>query len=323
MGSPPTRLLRTYASLFDERGTKGFVAAGLVSRLTSSMVFVSLILAITGRGGSYAAAGAVVAALTLAAGLAIPVFGRLIDQHGQHRVLVPMVLAFGGLMLLLTLGIEAREPAWLLVLLGAVAGIPMPVAGPLVRARWTKIYQGTDKLRIAYGFESATIETVEIIGPVLVTALVTGLGPLAGLVAVLSCALGGTLALAAQRSTEPAPAGRPAAGHRRAGNALRMPALQALYSARFCAGAVFGAMPVSIIAFATAHHGRAFSGLLLGLYGLTSLVAGLGYGALREHMALHRRLLVCVVLFAAGYLPLLAAGGLLSLAALLPLAGVA
>ena len=263
-----------------------------------------------------------IAALTLAAGLALPVWGRLIDRLGQHRVLVPMVLAFGLLMLLLTLAIEAREPAWLLVVLAAAAGVPMPVAGPLVRARWTKIYQGTDKLRIAYGFESATIETVEIAGPILVTALVTGIGPLAGLAAVLTCALGGTLALAAQRTTEPEPARR-VAGGRGACSSLRIPALQALYAARFCAGAVFGAMPVSLIAFATAYHGRAFSGLFLGLYGMTSLIAGLGYGALKEQMPLHRRLIVCVTLFAAGGIPLLAARGLLSLILLLPLAGVA
>jgi MFS family permease len=318
----PTRLLRAYAGLFDQRGTKGFVAAGLVSRLTSSMVFVSLILAITEHGGEYAMAGAVIAALTLSAGLAQPVFGRLIDRYGQHRVLVPMVLAFGVLMLLLTVAIEARERAWLLVVLAAAAGVPMPVAGPLVRARWTKIYQGTAKLRIAYGFESATMETVEIAGPVLVTALVTGIGAVAGLAAVLTCALGGTLALAAQRSTEPEPAGR-AAGGRSAGNSLRIPALQAVYAGRFCVGAAFGAMPVSVIAFATEHHGRAFSGLLLGLYLMASLVAGLGYGALKEQMPLHRRLIVCATLFAAGGIPLLAARGLLSLIALLPLAGVA
>jgi MFS family permease len=317
----PIRVLRAYAGLFDQRGTREFAAAGFVSRLTSSMVFISLILAITERGGGYATAGAVIGALTLAAGVALPVFGALIDRYGQHRVLVPQALAFGGLMLLLTVAVEAREQEWLLVVLAAAAGVPMPAAGPLVRARWTKIYQGTDKLRIAYGFESATIETVEIAGPILVTALVTGIGPLAGLAAVLTCALGGTLALAAQRGTEPEPAGRVADGV--VGNSLRLPALQALYAARFCVGAVFGAMPVSLIAFATAHHGRAFSGLFLGLYGVTSLIAGLGYGALKEQMPLHRRLVVSVTLFAAGGIPLLAARGLFSLVGLLPLAGVA
>lgn len=317
----PVRVLRAYLSLFDQRGTKGFVAAGFISRLTTSMVFVSLILAITGRDGGYATAGAVNAALTLAAGLALPVFGRLIDQYGQHRVLVPMTLTFSVLMVLLTVAVEAHAQEWLLVVLAAAAGVPMPAAGPLVRARWTKIYQGTEKLRIAYGFESATIETVEIVGPILVTALVIGIGPLAGLAAVLICALGGTLALAAQRGTEPESVGRIAG--RGAGNPLRIPALQALYAARLCVGAVFGAMPVSLIAFASAHHGREFSGLFLGLWGVASLIAGLGYGALKEQMPLHRRLIVSVTLFAAGGVPLLAARGLFSLIFLLPLAGVA
>ena len=124
------RMLRAYVSLFDQPGTKGFVVAGFVSRLTSSMVFVSLILAITERGGGYATAGAVIAALTLAAGLALPVFGRLIDRYGQHAVLVPMALAFGVLMLLLTVAVEAREQEWLLVVLAAAAGGADAGGGP-------------------------------------------------------------------------------------------------------------------------------------------------------------------------------------------------
>jgi hypothetical protein len=34
----PIRVLRAYIGLFDQPGTKGFVAAGFISRLTSSMV---------------------------------------------------------------------------------------------------------------------------------------------------------------------------------------------------------------------------------------------------------------------------------------------
>ncbi len=56
---------------------------------------------------------------------------------------------------------------------------------------------------------------------------------------------------------------------------------------------------------------------------MASLIAGLGYGALKEQMPLHRRLIVSVTLFAAGGVPLLAARGLFSLIFLLPLAGVA
>jgi MFS family permease len=322
MGSSPVRLLTVYGSLFDQRGTKSFVAAGFVARLTSSMAIVGLVLAITEHGGGYATAGVVVAALTLATGVALPVSGRLIDRYGQHRVLIPMVAAFGALMLLLISAIALGAPAWLLVLLAAAAGVPMPVAGPLVRARWIRIYRGTDKLRIAYGFESATIEIVDIAGPILVTALTIGIGRLVGLAAVVVCAVSGTLALAAQRSTEPEPAGPPAGG-RRPMSSLRVPALRSLYAARLCTGGVFGAMPVATVAFATAHHGRALSGLLLGVWGASSMLAGLSYGALKQRAPLHRRLVVSVALFAAGGVPLLAANSIPALAALLPLAGLA
>jgi MFS family permease len=322
MGSPVVRMLAAYGSLFDRPGTKGFVAAGFVSRLTGSMTVVGLLLAITGNGRGYAVAGAVVAALTLATGVALPVTGRLMDRYGQHRVLIPMAITFGTLMLLLIGAITVGAPVWLLVLLAAAAGAPMPVAGPLVRSRWIAIYRGTDRLRVAYGFESATIEIVDIAGPVLVTALITGIGRLAGLAAILACALGGTLALAVQRGTEPAPARLPAGG-RRPASSLRVPALRSLYAVRFCTGGVFGAMPVAVVAFATAHHGRALSGLTLAAWGASSAVAGLGYGALKAHTFLHRRLVGSVVLFAVGGIPLLAARSLPALAALLLLAGLA
>ncbi|MFL6137274.1 MAG: MFS transporter [Frankiaceae bacterium] len=322
MGSAPVRMLTAYAGLFDRPGTKGFVAAGFVSRLTGSMAVVGLVLALTQQGRGYAIAGTVVAALTLATGVMLPVLGRLIDRHGQHRMLVPMAAAFGASMLLLMSAIAAGAPVWLLVVLAVAAGAPMPVAGPLVRARWTRIYGGTDKLRVAYGFESATIEVVDIAGPILVTALATGIGPMAGLAAVVVCAVGGTLALAAQRSTEPEPAGGKGAD-RSGTSSLRIPALRSLYVVRLCTGGVFGAIPVATIAFATAHHGRAVSGLLLGAWGGTSMLAGLSYGALAERTPLPRRLTVSVALFAAGGIPLLAARGLPGLAATLALAGLA
>jgi MFS family permease len=192
------RLFALYTSLFHEPGAKGFAAAGFVSRLTMSMVTVGLILAVTVHGGGYATAGVAVAALTLASGVALPVFGRLFDRYGQRRVLIPMVLAFGALMLLLIGAIAAGASSWLVVLLAAAAGMPMPVA----------------------------------------------------------------LTLAAQRSTEPEPSGRAAQARWTAGP-LRVPALRALYLARFCIGGVFGALPIATVAYATAHHDRASSGLLL------------------------------------------------------------
>src|ERR1051326_4054169 len=135
------RFLTAYGSLFEQPGTTGFVAAGFVSRLTGAMAIVGLVLAITEHGEGDATAGAGGAGLTPATGVALPVFGRLIDQYGQHRVLAPTSVAFGGLMLLLIGAIGAGAPGWLLVLLAVAAGGPMPVAGPLGRAPGVQLYQ--------------------------------------------------------------------------------------------------------------------------------------------------------------------------------------
>jgi hypothetical protein len=43
---------------------------------------------------------------------------------------------------------------------------------------------------------------------------------------------------------------------------------------------------------------KGFSGLLLGVWGASSALAGLGYGALKGRMLLHRRLAISVALFA-------------------------
>ncbi len=320
MFSRARRALGPYPGLFAIPGPKGFVAAGFVIRLPAAMIDVGLVLAITAGGGSYAAAGVVVAVVPLVFGLASPAFGRRFDRYGQRRVLVPTVLAFTATMLALMGAIAAGAPAWLLCLLAAAVGVVLPSGGPLIRARWTKLYEGTPKLRAAYGFESASTEVIYIVGPILVTALATGIGPEAGLGAVVACALAGGLALAAQGSTEPVPSGR--AAHRGAGP-MRIPALRAVFLSRFCIGGVLGAVPIVTVAYATAQHERGFSGLLLGAWGLASMVAGLAYGALGESPQLYRRLLITVGLFAAGFIPLLFVRGVVSLTVFILIAGLA
>lgn len=321
-------MLKLYAALFRPSGVFAFVAAGFVSRLTTAIVDFGLLLALSVHGRNYAVASVSVAALTLASGLALPVFGRLYDNRGQQWVLVRIAPLFGALMFALMAAVAGGAPSWLIIVLSAAAGVPMPVTGPLVRARWTAIFHDKPLLRTAYGFESATIEVVYITGPILATALATGVGRMAPLAAVVICGVGGTIALALQRGTQPEvaePAG-PAASEtkakKRTGGAWRLPELRVLYATRFFVGVVFGAVPVATVVFATAHHGRSQSGLLVGLWGLASMLAGLAYGGLKERGALYPRLLITLVLFAVGGLPLLAARGMVGAAVALLISGI-
>jgi len=314
------RRFAVYAQLFDARGAKGFVSAGFLARLTTSMIGLGLVLALTAGNRHYAVAGAIVSVLVLANALVFPLAGRFADRRGQDWVLVRLTACFAVAMAGVIAVVAAHGPLWPLFPLGFLVGATLPVAAPLVRARWTALYQGTERLRAAYGFETATTEVVFIVGPILVTLLATSVTPLAGLVAALVFAVAGALCLAVQRSTQPVTANQ--RGGRTAA-ALRQSALRTLCVAQFGLGGVFGSVEIVTAAFATAHHARGLTGLLLGLWGLSSALAGLVYGAIAVRTGLHRRLIIAVALFTCGFVPLLFASGMAELTVLLLVAGLA
>ncbi|MFJ5681053.1 MFS transporter [Streptomyces sp. NPDC093097] len=141
-----------------------------------------------------------------------------------------------------------------------------------------------------------------------------------GLAAVLSCAVLGSLSLAVQRSTQPEPTAK--AGAERSPWVMRLPAMQAVFVVMLGIGGVFGSMEIVTVGFASANGSRGASGLLLAIWGVSSLVSGLVYGALTIRIPLHRRFPLAVAAFALGLLPLTLAGDLLTLTPLLILAGV-
>ncbi|WP_328383844.1 MFS transporter [Streptomyces sp. NBC_00400] len=308
-----------YAELFQAQGAVRFVAAGFVARLTVAMAGLALVLALSEDNGSYALAGTVTGVLGLASAVVGPQVGRLHDRYGQDRVLPPLALVFGCSMGLIIAAIAADWPAWTLFPLAAAAGASLPLVGSLVRARWTKMYRGTEQLRTCYALEGATEEAVYIVGPVLVTALATGIGPLVGLGAVLGCAVLGTLSLAVQRSTQPEPSAH--TGKAAPVGVMRLPAMRLLFAVMLGIGGVFGSMEIIVVGFATEQGSRGASGLLLGVWGVSSLLAGLVYGVAKVRTPLHRRFTWAVLGFAAGLLPLLLAGNLLTLSLLLLVAG--
>src|SRR6476646_2633461 len=115
------RLVDAYAQTFATRGAWGFVTAGFLSRLPTSMLGLSLVLVITAGGRHYAVAGAVSACVALAAGICGPITGRLVDRHGQASVLLVVVSAFSLVMIALALAVHWGAPDWSLIPLALLA----------------------------------------------------------------------------------------------------------------------------------------------------------------------------------------------------------
>jgi predicted MFS family arabinose efflux permease len=122
-------------------------------------------------------------------------------------------------------------------------------------------------------------EAIFIIGPTVATVLATTWHPWAGLGMALVTGLGGTLALASQRSTQPPPQPR----DHTTGVRPAMPWATVIPLAIVCValGSMFAAAEVSTVAFSGEQHAKSFAGVLLALWALGSLIAGLVTGTFR------------------------------------------
>ncbi len=280
-----------YRHLFGPPGAASFVAAGFIARLTVSMSSLGLVLAVSAHESrGYAKAGLLVAVFGLASSLPGPFIGRLMDQHGQRAILLPLVSVFTVSMVVITGAIASHAPVLVLLPLAAVSGASMPVCGPLIRTRWTKIYGGTPMLRVSYAFESVTDEIVYIVGPVTIAAVATAFGVSAGLLLVAACAAGGTVALALQARTQPEPNKEQMARRSLVALLTGSVPLQVVCAALFGIGGALGSLEIITIAYTGLYHDKGISGVLLGLMSLASMIAGLVFGAMRTEFGPARQL---------------------------------
>jgi len=287
-----------YRELFGVPGARSFVAAGFVGRMSMSMVGIGIVLLVSAVTGSYGIAGAVSATMSLAYAAGAPLSARFADRYGQHAVLVPLVLANAASWSTFIIFAQAGLPVWTLFPAAALAGLSLPSLGAWVRARWTYALRDRPaRLSTAFSFESVVDESIFVCGPIIVTALSTGLHPAAGIGAAASFTLVGCLALATQRRTEPPPRPR---GETVPGSVLRLPAILIMTPVFALLGAVFGAIDVCGVAFAQEQGHKALAGVLLGCYALGSGTAALWYGARRWSAPLDRRFRVGLVLLTVG-----------------------
>lgn len=314
-------MLAPYREVLRVPGAVAFVAAGLLGRLPISMQGLGVVLLVEATSGSYALAGAVAAAYALAQALLGPVLGRLVDRHGQARVLLPAVVAYAaGLGGLIGLAL-ADAPSWTLFPVAALYGACYPQPGSLVRARWAHVLGGSPRLATAFSLESVLDEVVFVIGPVLVTVLAIQIAPASGLLTAGVFTVVGSLALAAQRGTEPPAHPRRSGG--RAPSAMRLAGVRVLVLVGVAAGGIFGSVEVATVAFTDERGRPAAAGIVLALLAGGSLLSGLWYGTVSWRTPLTRRFVLAVVLLAVVIAPLPLARAVPVLAVLVFVAGFA
>ncbi len=311
-----------YATILRFPGAARFSVAAAIARLPMSMVGLAIVLIVEHTYGSYAAGGRVTAAYLIAAAIATPLIARLVDRHGQAKVMRPIVVINSTLTVALGLAIVNQAPEPVLWGIAAVVGATIGSFGALVRKRWTHVLDSPNHLHTAFSLESALDEFLFVIGPTLATILVVQVWPLAGLLVPAAGALIGGLWFCAQRASEP-PAHPVTADATRGKSVLRNKSLLALSAIFLFIGVIFGSVEVSTVAFAKEAGRENLGGLILGVFAAGSMITGLAYGARHWRSTLVRRLTVTVTILAIGIACLLLAQNLWQLTLVLLVTGVA
>lgn len=314
-------MLQPYREVLTRPGAAAFSAAGALARLPMSMVGIGIVLMVSTVYGSYGLAGQVAAVYVTVHAVCSPQLARLVDRHGQGRVMRPAVLvAAAGLASMALVGALAG-PVLLLVTAAAVAGASIGSVGALVRARWSHVLRDPRQLHTAYSLESAVDELVFVVGPVLATVLATSVHPTAGLVVPVVAVVAGGLLLFGQRGTEP-PTSQRVRGVRRT-PVLRHPGMVVVAVVFVAMGAIFGATDVATVAFAEEQGRKAAAGAILAVFAAGSLVSGLGYGARHWLSPLWLRFVLGMLGLAAGVSLFLVVRSLPALAAVMFVTGFA
>lgn len=280
-------VLAPYRSLLTLPGILPFVVGAFLARVGGAMFGVAVIVMVSSRQGSYGLAGAVTAAGLLVLAVAGPVIGRLIDKHGQRRVALPFLVSstIAGAACVAASLLDA--PVWTLFVTYGISAV-LPEMGPLTRARWAYVLRDEpDRLHAAMSFEQVADEAGFVLGPVLAVALATAVLPEAGLIGAFLLFAVGTAVVLASRSTEPVVVPHHERPH---GLALRRPGLGLLALVLTMTGVIFGANEVVAVAVADEAGRKSFSSVVLALFALGSMVAGLLYGAHQFRSGLTRRL---------------------------------
>ncbi|WP_422396957.1 MFS transporter [Streptomyces gobiensis] len=285
-------------------GAWSFLLPGFLARQPFAMLTIGIVLLVQHTTGSFGTAGAVSAATGVAMALCAPQAGKLADRFGQRAVLLPGALVHAAsVSVLITLALSGA-PLWAMLLMALPTGASVPQVGPMVRARWAHQLSGGRLMPTAAAFESVTDEFTFVVGPVLATALCTGVHPAAGLIAEATLTVIGGLLFAAQTRTAP-PAHRTGrmAGGRRA-SALSVPGVRVLIVAFLGIGAVFGGMQVSLTAFTQSIGQPGANGLLYGVFAGGNMLAGVACGVIAWRSAPEKRLPVAYGALALATVPL-------------------
>lgn len=355
MPDPSTGTTLTAGSDFDAgTGLRGYgrvlthgaairpFAAAVLARLPIGMTGFGMVMVIQQVRGNYSLGGIVTGAFALATAVGAPVWGRLMDRHGQPRILVPTSVISGIAIAAVSVAAVAEVSAAMMIGLAVIAGIFFPPVSPAMRAAWRVIFSHTSSRKLGYALDAVAVELIFVMGPLLLSLLTALTPPQVPLIAAAVFLVAGTLLYSSTQAArgslllvgrpvvddDPTPSPVPgkvanhvvaqpsrraaaalrlrqrSAGRPRSGSAMAAPGIAAVLVVSLLMAVGFGQMDTSIIATAEVVLGStAKLGFLFMFIAGGSALGGIVYGSREWPGSDPQRLVLLLAVFSGSLVP--------------------
>jgi hypothetical protein len=290
--------LHLYRKVLGRSEIRSAFLASIVGRIPIGMTGLGILLLCQSESGSFAYAGATVACYIAGLATMAPFLGRIIDRSGPRRVLWICGLIYPSTLLALCGALITSVAPWTVAALATVTGAGYPPITVCMRTFFRQRLAEEQMLSSAYSLESVLIETVFVIGPLLVAWLVAAASPALAVSFAAICGFAGVFVFL----------GSPALSHwkierHEAGSIfgpMAEPGFAPLLAVVLCYSGAFGLVEIGLTAFAAEIGHPALAGVFLGLMSLGSALGGLAYGSRSWRTALSRQFSCALALIGAG-----------------------
>ena len=281
-----------YRTLVAIPGVRVPLALSTTGSMPIGMYMLAILLLAYDVTGSFAQAGRVVGAFSLANALGAVAQGRLMDRFGQTRVLRIAAFAHLPALIALVIAADAGVSTWVMAAIALCGGFSLPQLPAAMRSLWNALVDDPEQRATAYALVAVVFEVAVVSAPALVAGLVAITSPVVAVLiaAVLgsASALGFTQTAASRRwRGEPHDVGWL--------GPLAAPGMRTVFAVLAVFGSAVGIVQVAVPAFADARGSAAAGGVLLAALSLGSLVGGVVYGARNWPGTLPTRLTVLML----------------------------
>jgi MFS family permease len=262
-------------------GIRSLLIVATLARIPITASAVALTLhVVNDQGRGYGAAGLVGAAFTVGASLGAPVMGRFVDRRGLRPMLVLTTIAE---VLFWTTG--QSMPYWGLLLVAALGGFLSLPAFSVARQSIAALTPESKRLP-AFALDSMTTELSFMAGPALGVLIATTAGPRVAMLAIAGGLLLAGCGLYALnppvRAADEAPV---SAGERVPRSSWLGPRLVAVLAVSMAATLVLSGTDVAVVAVLRHTGELSWTGAVLALWAVYSLLGGFAYGTVRRGLS--------------------------------------